>query len=265
MEKRALVLGGGGVTGVAWTIGLLHGLAERGLDLTRPDLIVGTSAGAVVAAQLTSGRTLAELYEHELTDTSGDRDAVVGVRVLAGFVLSAWWPGGRARLGRAALRSKTVPESVRREAIARRVGRDEWPATRLRIPAVDAETGAVRIFENDSGVSLIDAVAASCAVPLVWPPMTVAGRRYIDGGVRSVANADLAEGYDTTVIAPVTASAHRAGDPRVQGKRLKARVISPTDAALTAIGRNPLDPGRRRPAAEAGRAQASEVSEREAR
>ncbi|WP_306216035.1 patatin-like phospholipase family protein [Actinoplanes sp. RD1] len=265
MEKRALVLGGGGVTGVAWTIGLLFGLAERGRDLTRADLVVGTSAGAVVAALLTSGRSLEELYEHERTDTSGDRNAVVGVRVLAGFALAAWWPGGRARLGRAALRARTVPESVRREAIAARVGRDEWPATRLRIPAVEAATGAVRIFDNDSGVSLIDAVAASCAVPLVWPPMTVDGKRYIDGGVRSVANVDLAAGHRTTVIAPVTASGRRAGDPRVQAKSINAVVISPTDAALTAIGRNPLDPGRRRPAAEAGRAQAAEVSEREAR
>ena len=266
MEKRALVLGGGGVTGVAWEIGLIHGLAEQGLDLTTADLFIGTSAGSVVAAQLTSGSTTQELYERELADTSGDRNAGIGSRVLIAFVLASLLPDGRARLGRAALKARTVPESERREAIRSRVHRDEWPAQRLLVTAVEAETGKTEVFDSDSGASLIDAVAASCAVPLVWPPMTVNGKRYIDGGVRSVANADLAEGYDrVVVIAPITAAARRAARPAAQaaalGPTTKSVVISPTDAALTAIGRNPLDPSRRAPAAEAGRRQAREAAE----
>ncbi|WP_433720459.1 patatin-like phospholipase family protein [Actinoplanes sp. CA-051413] len=271
MEKRALVLGGGGVTGVAWEIGLLHGLAEQGVDLSSADLFVGTSAGSVVAAQLTSGTGIDALYEHELADTTGDTDAVIGARVLLGFVLAALWPGdrarGRARLGRAALKARTVPESARRTAIAARVKRDDWPAARLLIPAVEARTGVVKVFDSESGASLIDAVAASCAVPLVWPPMTVGDRRYVDGGVRSVANVDLARGYErVVVIAPVTAAARRADRPAAQaaalGPGVRTAVVSPTDAALTAIGRNPLDPSRRAPAARAGRAQAAEVIER---
>jgi NTE family protein len=281
MTKRALVLGGGGVTGVAWTIGLLHGLAEqkqaqgqeqqRGLDLSTADLFVGTSAGSVVAAQLTSGTTIDQLYEHELADTSGDPDATIGTRVLLGFVLASLWPGdrarGRARLGRAALNARTVPEPVRRAAIAGRVRRDEWPSARLLVTAVEARTGAFQVFDDTSGVSLIDAVAASCAVPLVWPPMTVGDRRYVDGGVRSVANVDLARGYErVVVIAPLTAAARRADRPAAQaaalGPGVRTAVISPTDAALTAIGRNPLDPARRAPAARAGRAQAAQVLER---
>ncbi|MEU8233771.1 patatin-like phospholipase family protein [Actinoplanes sp. NPDC048967] len=271
MEKRALVLGGGGVTGVAWEIGLLHGLAEQGVDLSSADLFVGTSAGSVVAAQLTSGTGIDALYERELADTTGDTDAVIGSRVLLGFVLAALWPGdrarGRARLGRAALKARTVPESARRTAIAARVERDDWPAARLLIPAVEARTGAVKVFDSASGASLIDAVAASCAVPLVWPPMTVGDRRYVDGGVRSVANVDLARGYQrVVVIAPLTAAARRADRPAAQaaalGPGVRTAVVSPTDAALTAIGRNPLDPSRRAPAARAGRAQAAEVIER---
>ena len=271
MDKRALVLGGGGVTGVAWEIGLLHGLAERGLDLTTADLFVGTSAGSVVAAQLTGGTPVAELYERELADTSGDTNAVISSRVLLGFVLAALWPGdrarGRARLGRAALKARTVPEAERRTAIAARVGRDEWPRARLLIPAVEATTGEVAVFDATSGVSLIDAVAASCAVPLVWPPMTVGGRRYVDGGVRSVANVDLARGYDrVVVVAPIVAAARRADRPAAQARALgpgvRSAVVSPTDAALTAIGRNPLDPSRRSPAAKAGREQAAQVAER---
>lgn len=271
MEKRALVLGGGGVTGVAWEIGLLHGLAEQGVDLSTADLFVGTSAGSVVAAQLTSGTGIDALYERELADTTGDTNATIGSKVLVGFVLAALWPGdrarGRARLGRAALKARTVPESERRAAIASRVRRDDWPAARLMVTAVEARTGEFRVFDNDSGVSLIDAVAASCAVPLVWPPMTVGGRRYVDGGVRSVANVDLAHGYErVVVVAPLTAAARRADRPAVQaaalGPGVRTVVVSPTDAALTAIGRNPLDPARRAPAARAGRTQAAEVLER---
>jgi NTE family protein len=271
MEKRALVLGGGGVTGVAWEIGLLHGLAEHGVDLAAADLFVGTSAGSVVAAQLTSGTAIGDLYARELADTTGDTNATIGTKVIAGFVLAALWPGdrarGRARLGRAALKARTVPESARRTAIASRVHRDDWPAARLLVTAVEARTGEFKAFDSDSGVSLIDAVAASCAVPLVWPPMTVAGRRYVDGGVRSVANVDLAAGHErVVVIAPLTAAARRADRPAAQaaalGPGVRTAVVSPTDAALTAIGRNPLDPARRAPAAQAGRAQAAEVLDR---
>ncbi|HET6533359.1 MAG TPA: patatin-like phospholipase family protein, partial [Actinoplanes sp.] len=173
----------------------------------------------------------------------------------------------RAWLGRAALRARTVPEARRRAAIRTRVTRDEWPATRLRIPAVAAATGEVTVFDNTSGVSLIDAVAASCAVPLVWPPMTVAGVRYIDGGARSIANVDLAAGYGrVVVIAPATAALRRRDKPAAQaaalGPGVRSVVVSPSEAALTAIGRNPLNPDRRADAAEAGRKQAAEVADR---
>jgi NTE family protein len=270
-DGSALVLGGGGVTGVAWEIGLLYGLAERGIDLSKADLFVGTSAGSVVAAQITRGETLQQLYDHELADTTGDRNAVIGTPVLLRFLFAQAYPGnrqkGRAWLGRAALAKKTVPESERRNAIRARVPDDKWPETALRIPAVAAETGEVVVFDNDSGVSLIDAVAASCAVPIVWPPMTVNGTRYIDGGVRSIANVDLAADQGrVVVIAPITAALRHAEKPAVQaaalGPGVRTAVISPTDAALTAIGRNPLDPDRRAGSAEAGRAQAARVADR---
>jgi NTE family protein len=271
MDGRAVVLGGGGVTGVAWEVGLIHGLAELGVDLSQADLYVGTSAGSVVAAQITGGTPLTEMFDREVADTTGDRNASIGSGVLLRFVFSALYPGGRQRgrawLGRAALRSPTVPESERRAAIMTRVRDDEWPATPLRIPAVAAETGEIKIFDAASGVSLIDAVAASCAVPIVWPPMTVNGTRYIDGGVRSIANVDLARGNGrVVVIAPATASVRRSDRPVAQaaalGPDVRAEVVSPSAAALTAIGRNPLSPDRRADAAEAGRQQAAEVVER---
>jgi NTE family protein len=267
MAGRALVLGGGGVTGVAWEIGLLLGLAEQGVDLTGADLFVGTSAGSVTAAQVTTGRPLPELYEAQLAGTTPEIAASLGTAGLLRFVVAGLWPGdprkGRAWLGRAALRASTPSEAERRAVIARRVGTAEWPATPLKITAVEAETGEFMVFDTSSGVSLIDAVAASCAVPMVWPPVTVNGSRYIDGGARSVANVDLAAGADRiVVIAPITASARRSGKPQAQAEALGVRnvVIAPSDAALTAIGRNPLDPARRAPSAQAGRAQAAEVA-----
>jgi NTE family protein len=268
---RAVVLGAGGVTGVAWEVGLLHGLAERGLDLTGADLFIGTSAGSVVAAEVTSGQPLDKLFAHELADTTGDRNAVIGTGALLRFLLAAAYPGDRRRsrawLGRAALAAPTVDESERRAAIATRVHDDTWPDTELRIVAVAADSGEVAIFDRRSGASLLDAVAASCAVPLVWPPMTVNGTRYIDGGVRSIANVDLAAGYGrVVVIAPISTALRYADRPAAQaaalGPAVRTAVISPDRAALAAIGRNPLSPERRAAAAEAGHAQAATAAER---
>jgi len=270
-ESTALVLGGGGVTGVGWEVGLLFGLAECGVDLTGADLFVGTSAGSATAAQVATGVPLEKMFEAQIAGTTNEIAASLGSGMLLRFVVAGLWPGdrrkGRAWLGRAALRAKTVPESERLAVIRQRVGTEQWPETPLKIAAVAAETGEFVVFDKSSGVSLVDAVAASCAVPIVWPPVTVNGTRYIDGGVRSVANVDLAKGYDRViVIAPITASARRSGKPQAQaaalGPGVRSVVVSPSDAALTAIGRNPLDPARRAPAAKAGRAQAAEVAER---
>ncbi|WP_308201231.1 patatin-like phospholipase family protein [Paractinoplanes maris] len=266
IDGRALVLGGGGVTGVAWEIGLLHGLAEHGVDLTDAGLFVGTSAGSSVAAQVLSGVPLEDLFEAQLAGAGTEIAARMGVPDLLKFVVAGLWPGdparGRAWLGRQALRARTVPEADRRAVIERRIGDRAWPATRLLITAVEAETGRDRVFDAASGVPLIDAVAASCAVPLTWPPVTIGGVRYIDGGIRSIANADLAAGSERVVVlAPMTTSVRRSGRPAAQlaalGPQVRSVVVSPDAAARAAIGRNPLDPARRRPAAEAGRTQAA--------
>lgn len=269
--ERALVLGGGGVTGVAWETGLLLGLAEAGLDLSLADAFVGTSAGAVVAAQLTSGLSLDQLYAAQMTSESGEIAARMSRSALIRFVLAMAWPGdpqhARARLGRAALRAKTAPEAERRAVIAHRLPKHDWPSQRLLITAVNALTGSAVVFDRDSGVSLVDAVAASCAVPLVWPPMTIDGQCYIDGGVRSVANIDLAKGYERVVaIVPTTAAVRRVDQPTSQvaalGSSIRSVIVSPDAASRAAIGSNVLDPARRAPSAQAGRAQAAAVADR---
>lgn len=268
-DRRALVLGGGGITGIAWEIGLLAGLAEAGIDLTTAETVVGTSAGSVVGAQVLSGASISELYAEQLKDPTGEIAARMGLGVIARFVIMSAWPGderrSRARLGRASLKARTVPESERRAVIEERLSNPPWPERRLLITAVDAETGEARVFDRDSGVALVDAVAASCAVPLVWPPMTVNGRRYIDGGVRSIANADLAKGCDRVVVlAPVTVALRRAGRIASQlstlGPDVRSLTVSPDAQSRKAIGSNVLDPAHRAASARAGRVQAAGVA-----
>ena len=268
--RRGLVLGGGGVTGIAWMTGLLAGLAEAGTDLTTADVVVGTSAGSVVGAQILSGVSLEDLYAGQLVDAKGEIAASIGAGVLVRFIIAAAWPGdarkGRARLGHAALKARTVPESERREVIRRRLPKTSWPERRLLITSVDAETGESRVFDRDSGVDLADAVAASCAVPIVWPAITIGGRRYIDGGVRSIANADLAVGCSRVVVlAPVNVALRPSGRISKQlaslGPHVNSTVISPDAEARKAIGNNTLDPAHRAGAARAGRAQAASVAQ----
>jgi NTE family protein len=129
--------------------------------------------------------------------------------------------------------------------------------------AVDAETGETRIFDRDSGVDLVDAVGASCAVPGVWPPVSIGGRRYVDGGVRSSDNADLAAGYGRIVVLSPLGYDSPLPSPlplrdvvaQLRAAGSAVTVIAPDDASVAAMGVNPLDPGTRVPAAEAGRAQ----------
>jgi NTE family protein len=264
-ETRALVLAGGGVAGIAWELGLIGGLRRGGVDVTAPDLIVGTSAGSTVGAQVASGVPFAELEATQLAEES--HEIAVDLDVddyrsrLAEVVADA--PDAqtaRARIGRMALEATTVPEDVRRAAIAARLPLHEWPAQPLVITVVDALTGELVRLDRTSGVALIDAVAASCAVPGVWPPVTIDGRRYVDGGARSLANADLAAGHDRVLVVVPMALAgpyqeQLDAELAILAETGKTRVVAADDAALAAIGPNPLDPSRRPAAYRAGRAQ----------
>ncbi len=281
MGDTALVLGGGGLTGIGWEIGMLHGLARAGLDLTTAELVVGTSAGSVVGAQLTSGLlTLEELYDRQLVEAphlSGGADrsqpqakkaaprmgTVAMARFVWGALLSRTPETYGVRMGRMALAARTGDEAERRAVIASRLVSHDWPERRFLVTAVDAATGEFRAFDGESGVPLVDAVSASCAVPGVWPPVTIDGRRWVDGGVRSATNADLASGYSkVVVIAPLTIGGGPVPAARAQAARLAAEgaqvaLITPDRAARTAFGRNVLDPARRAPAARAGLTQAA--------
>ncbi|MGW0390081.1 patatin-like phospholipase family protein [Streptomyces sp. NPDC003042] len=264
----ALVLGGGGLTGIGWESGILYGLARAGVDLTTAELVVGTSAGSVVGAQLTSGLlTSQELYERQLGDHAGEAVAKFGPGLLAQYAMamarSRDAAAYRRRIGAMALAARTAEESERRGVLAARLVSHEWPERRLVVTAVDALSGEPAAFDRESGAALVDAVSASCAVPGVWPPVTVGGRRFIDGGIRSATNADMAAGYRRVVIiAPMTLGTSMVPSPAAQAARLRADgarvlVITPSPQARKAFGRNVLDPARRAPAARAGLAQAA--------
>ena len=275
MSGQALVLGGGGVAGIAWTTGLLAGLASHGQDLTGAEPIVGTSAGATVAAQVTSGVSLDELFARQADPARQTMEIPAEIdmeKFVADFGAAfedATSPAEvRQRVGALALAAETVSEVDRRAVIAARLPSHDWPAQRIVLVAVDAETGEPRLFDRASGVPLVDAVAASCAVPGIWPPTTIDGRRYIDGGVRSGENADYAAGATrVTVVAPLGLESPLPGekalltvleDLRKAGAEIA--VVSPDEASVAAIGENPLDPATRTPAAEAGRAQGAALT-----
>lgn len=192
MHGTALVLGGGGPVGAAWMAGVLAGLTDEGIDLRRADVVIGTSAGAIYGSRLTGGQPPREMYERQLAGE--DR---IDLDVTTAQTLRFLWAalGSRdpersvRRLGRAALTARTAPASEMFDAVRAILrGATDWPARALRIAAVDAVTGEVATFDADAKVDLVDAVAASCAVPLVWPPVALDGARWIDGGCRSTAN-----------------------------------------------------------------------------
>jgi NTE family protein len=273
VTERALVLGGGGVAGIAWTVGLVCGLADGGVDLSRADLVVGTSAGSVVGALVAGGVPPADLWagqvdpSRQADELYAEVDLEASAELVRSFADAPTPEALRARLGAVAIAAKTVSEARRRDVIASRLRLAAgWPPTRLLIPAVDAETGAARVFDATDGLDLVDVVAASCAVPGVWPPVTIDGRRYVDGGVRTLLNADLAAGAARVLVlaptgvagsGPVAAGLEEALPLLEKTGRVLA--VAPDQASLDAMGTNVLDPATREPAATAGRAQAAKV------
>jgi NTE family protein len=202
-RSRALVLGAGGPAGRAWQSGLIAGLIEREIDLGDA-LIVGTSAGAIVGAQLALGLKFAAPSKLDLAvqaaPASSSSDLSGLLAAMARAVRSSEPEIERAKIGAFALEARTASEedSIARTAFAQIRGHS-WPM-RFCATAVNAHTGKLQVWDASSGATLERAVASSAAIPGVWPPITIKGERYIDGGVRSMLNADLATGCDIVVV-----------------------------------------------------------------
>lgn len=268
MTSRALVLGGGGPVAGAWSVGVLAGLAEAGVAAAaEADLVIGTSIGAVLGAQLASGVPVAELYERQVSQPP-ELNVRVSLTTSARFlwaVLGTRNPVTAARrLGKLGMRAHTVPETEVSATLGALLGDvDDWPSRPLHVTAVDAHAGTRHVFDAGSGVPLRSALAAGGSIPGVWPLTTLDGRRWLDGGVLSTAHPDLARGHDRVLaLAPLPTSygpgpsaAQQAAELAADGTRVL--LISPTRAARRAFGRNLLDTSRMPAAARAGREQAA--------
>ena len=274
LSDTTVVLGGG-VWGIAWMAGLIKGLAERGIDMSQAEAFIGTSAGSVVSAQLTGGMSIDDLYRRQAEPASQAPEPLPAsnesLAALMGLMQQRWvdFDEKGRQLGALALSAKTMDPDLRKAGIARRLGLSnfDWPDRYLTITAVDAQTGKLCVFNRTSGVGLVDAVAASCAVPGVWPPTHIGDKSYIDGGVgRSPDNAHLALGARSIIVlSPVGRSTAVGLDnepsaisqdlAELRQRGAKVVLIEPDAASLAAQAPHPLDPATRQPAAIAGRNQ----------
>jgi NTE family protein len=289
-DQQALVLGGGGSAGNAWEIGVIAGLFDAGLDVTKADLIIGTSAGSTVAAQVTSTTLPTELFAGILAAAAQPRTGPVGsgrgrvpnmpavdhMKKTSEIIDAAQDAADmRRRMGAAALdtdaSSDSSGQTQRRAIVAARLPSRHWPQQPVLIVAVDAYTGDPVVFDRHSGVDLADAVTASCAGPGA-PPHSIGESRYIDGGYRSVENADLAAGFGRVLVlsalggrsrAPLDWGIHLAAqvdELRARGSRVET--VFPDSNSLDAFGDNLMDPSTRPPAAQAGYDQGRALAER---
>ena len=281
--SRALVLGGGGPVGIAWESGLLAGLAKAGVDLGQADFILGTSAGSFVGARLAMGAETATLADAIVADAQspvrpisrGGRPAAdlsKLMRLMAAAQAAERDPEAkRAEVGAYALSADTMDEDEFIASFGRAFAslpETSWPERGFACTAVDAVTGAFQLWTRESGIGVTRAVASSCAVPGVYPPIRFGGRRWIDGGIRSATNADLASGHEVVVVISVMPRALTPGGALVRAfsgleaevERLRnggaeVVVLVPDEASQTAMGPNLMDFRMRADAARAGLAQ----------
>lgn len=270
MTKNALVLGGGGMLGVAWETGLLAGLREEGVDVSVADLVVGTSAGSIVGT-VVAARLLDDLITQQQEPSDADISAMMAqadlVELMKTFARWASYDEATAdaikEIGGIALAAKTAPEEQWVEYFKNILPITEWPETLVKLTAVETTTGEFAAWDRDSGVDVWRAVASSCAVPGLFPTVTINGGRYTDGGVRSGTNADLASGYDAVLMIAPIGSADSGIDPllgrmstaeaaalRKDGSNVELQF--PDKDSLEAMGINRMDSSRRPHCLEAG-------------
>ena len=287
--ERALVLGGGGSAGNAWVIGVIAGLFGAGLDVSTADLTIGTSAGSTAAAQITSGVQPTELLADILAAAPQPPTAPVrsdrgraptgpaaNIMEITGRIIGAAEDAAdmRRRMGAAALEMDAASDGSRqtrwRATVAARLPSQHWPERTVLIVAVDAHTGEPVVFDRNSGVELVDAVAASTSNGFAY---SIGDNRYINGGYRrSSENADLASGYARVLVLspfggrsryPLEWGMHLAAqvdELRARGSRVET--IFPDSNSEHMFGANAMDLSLRPPAARAGYDQGGALAER---
>ena len=240
-----LVFSAGGAAAEAWHAGVVGALHKAtGWDARRAELIMGTSAGAITGLCLRAGIPPADLYAHRRGQPVSDEGQAIIDRVVTPYsegrserarseqgpqsptlVARALWPPWQARPLHAAV--GLLPRGTRTtEALQQRMAElhpEPWPAERFWVPAVRLSDGERVVFgRDDLQATAAEAVRASCAVPVMFEPVTVDGRRYIDGGLHSYTNADLMgpPAFDLVVVSsPMSGT---AGWSRVRGSLSEA-------------------------------------------
>ncbi len=218
-----LVLGGGGVLGEAWMMGVLAGIEDgTGFDLRDCEYYVGTSAGAIVAAHLVAGQSprRPSSIGSDLEPPAEPRpaDGLAAAGLAAARRAGAWALAAGATFAPMALGLAAPGGAVARAVMLRRLPRptdtlarlratverlDPRFDGRLRIVAVDRRNGRRVVFGSPGAprATVAEAVAASCTVPWLFAPVTIGDREYVDGGVWSPTNLDAAPaGRDTHVL-----------------------------------------------------------------
>jgi NTE family protein len=191
--RVGLILGGGGVVGVAWELGVLAAItADAGWNPATATVITGTSAGSMAGAITALGRDLPAIVARRtanvtMPDAASAPRSSASTSAVSSELLDLMRPGTptvteRARaVGRLARAARPAMDAAAyREFIGASVPA-EWPAGDLRLTTVDCESGETVLLGRDSGLDLIDAVAASCAVPTYFPTVEHQGRHFTDG------------------------------------------------------------------------------------
>lgn len=269
-----LVLGGGGVVGIAWEIGVLAGLEEAcGFQPNSAEVIVGTSAGSFVGARVRQGASTQDLLASQEEQMSGVADRPIDLQPDLEKVMEIFriWaaaqemtPEVAREVGAKALEAPTPSEESWVGSFEKTLGDGEWPEQDLLITAVSCVTGERVVWKADSGVGLARAVASSCTVPGLFPPVEIHGTRYVDGGVWSASNADLVlgQGIDQAIfIGPLVGEQGILG---ISTRALKSELEALSEAGISllsitpgpefaAIGINLMDPSLRKPGLDVGR------------
>ncbi|UGT66983.1 patatin-like phospholipase family protein [Nocardia gipuzkoensis] len=259
----ALVLGGGGPVGLAWLAGFATGLRDNGIDLALADRFVGTSAGAVVGAVLADGGDPARLLRPPSTSTPVQADPVRMGEIFAVLRAPGQEPAqARRRAGELALAAQVGDPDEHIARMGGLAGVAQWPARDLLVTAIDITTGELQVWTRDGAASLPEALASSTAVPGVFPPIPIDGHHYIDGGLRSPVNADLAAGADVVVIVePLAHIFPRIASDRELGSATEISIV-PDDEAIAAIGLDLFAAAALAPAYAAGVRQSADAAPR---
>ncbi|WP_157534935.1 patatin-like phospholipase family protein [Nocardia inohanensis] len=259
--RHALVLGGGGAVGLSWMAGLVTALREAGIDLGAADRIIGTSAGSIVGTVLACGGDIGRVLAPPSPDTPSINFDMAAFSEVLGILMT---PGIRASEAwqRAGARVLEMPLGDPETHVARMAGltgATEWPDRDLVITAIDVTDGEFRALTKADGVPLDRAVAASTCAPAVFPPIPIDGHHYMDGGLRSPVNADLAAGAEMIVIVePLAHLFPRSPKDAELGSGTVFSIVPDADA----IGPNVFDPAQLIPAHEAGVRQGHELAPR---